>query len=144
MCAHLQSVDFLFPIICYRTSSDSSDSSTSSSGSKALQCAICIMDYETGDVIKELPCGHEFHSDCIDKWLPLKKICPLCRHDITKPSDSGFAAPSAMHRQNSTGSSASLPSSPALGPNGSGDIEDPLLSAEVAADSRPMSSAANT
>merc|ERR1712130_1018693 len=47
-------------------------------------CAICMQQYKVGDELRILPCGHEFHCECVDKWLPMKKICPLCRHDVTK------------------------------------------------------------
>lgn len=52
---------------------------------EAPSCAICMQDYKEGDELRILPCKHEFHTGCVDKWLPMKKICPLCRHDITKP-----------------------------------------------------------
>ena len=32
-------------------------------------CAICSKDYVSGDVLRRLPCGHEFCKDCIDEWL---------------------------------------------------------------------------
>lgn len=48
------------------------------------KCPICWEDYKIGDKVRVLPCKHQFHIDCVDKWLPLKKVCPLCRHDITK------------------------------------------------------------
>ena len=47
-------------------------------------CAICMQQYKVNDELRILPCGHEFHCECVDKWLPMKKICPLCRHDVTK------------------------------------------------------------
>ena len=50
----------------------------------APSCAICMQDYKVDDELRILPCGHEFHCECVDKWLPMKKICPLCRHDVTK------------------------------------------------------------
>jgi len=56
-------------------------------------CAICMQDYKIDDELRILPCGHEFHTECVDKWLPMKKICPLCRHDITKKIQS-------QHRSN--------------------------------------------
>merc|ERR1712130_711848 len=52
--------------------------------SEGPSCAICMQQYKEGDTLRILPCSHEFHSECVDKWLPMKKICPLCRHDITK------------------------------------------------------------
>mmetsp|Transcript_1877 Transcript_1877/g.1587 ORF Transcript_1877/g.1587 Transcript_1877/m.1587 type:complete len:450 (+) Transcript_1877:38-1387(+) len=50
----------------------------------APSCAICMQDYKVDDELRILPCKHEFHCECVDKWLPMKKICPLCRHDVTK------------------------------------------------------------
>ena len=29
-----------------------------------------------------LPCGHYFHSICLDYWIQTKKICPICRRTI--------------------------------------------------------------
>lgn len=28
---------------------------------------------------KKLACGHLFHITCVDEWLEIKNICPLCR-----------------------------------------------------------------
>ncbi|KAL5065178.1 hypothetical protein RYX36_026915 [Vicia faba] len=48
-----------------------------------IQCYICLVEYEDGDNMRVLPCHHEFHTTCIDKWLKeIHRICPLCRGDI--------------------------------------------------------------
>lgn len=48
-----------------------------------VQCYICLVEYEDGDSMRVLPCHHEFHTTCIDKWLKeVHRVCPLCRGDI--------------------------------------------------------------
>ncbi|KAM1172936.1 hypothetical protein ACFXTH_023091 [Malus domestica] len=52
---------------------------------KAAQCYICLVEYEEGDRMRILPCHHEFHKTCIDKWLKeIHRVCPLCRRDICR------------------------------------------------------------
>ncbi|XP_051151521.1 uncharacterized protein LOC127265653 [Andrographis paniculata] len=51
----------------------------------AAQCYICLVEYEDGDSMRVLPCRHEFHRDCVDKWLKeIHRVCPLCRGDICR------------------------------------------------------------
>uniref|UniRef100_A0A1Y9H9H6 RING-type domain-containing protein n=1 Tax=Anopheles farauti TaxID=69004 RepID=A0A1Y9H9H6_9DIPT len=47
-------------------------------------CAICIEPYKVTDVIRVLPCKHEFHKVCIDPWLLEHRTCPMCKMDILK------------------------------------------------------------
>ncbi|KAK7852681.1 receptor like proteiny region [Quercus suber] len=55
---------------------------------EAAQCYICLVEYEEGDSLRILPCHHEFHRTCVDKWLKeIHRVCPLCRGDICR-SDS--------------------------------------------------------
>ncbi|KAM1611099.1 uncharacterized protein LOC126607696 isoform X4 [Malus sylvestris] len=52
---------------------------------EAAQCYICLVEYEEGDRMRILPCHHEFHKTCIDKWLKeIHRVCPLCRRDICR------------------------------------------------------------
>lgn len=32
-------------------------------------CVICICDFEQRQLLRVLPCSHEFHAKCVDKWL---------------------------------------------------------------------------
>ena len=57
-------------------------------------CTICLDDYEEGDLIKELPCGHSYHQECIDPWLLQKSsLCPLCKQNIIAGAEDLHAAP---------------------------------------------------
>ncbi|XP_060189954.1 probable E3 ubiquitin-protein ligase ZFP1 [Lycium barbarum] len=42
-------------------------------------CVICQIDYADQDKIGILECRHEYHEDCIKKWLVVKNICPMCK-----------------------------------------------------------------
>jgi hypothetical protein len=47
-----------------------------------LACSICLGDYENEEELRLLPCGHMFHTPCIDAWLQINRICPLCKADV--------------------------------------------------------------
>lgn len=32
-------------------------------------CVVCMCDFEPRQILRVLPCSHEFHSRCVDKWL---------------------------------------------------------------------------
>ncbi|KVH93293.1 Zinc finger, RING/FYVE/PHD-type, partial [Cynara cardunculus var. scolymus] len=42
-------------------------------------CCICREEYERGDDIGSLECGHDFHTICIKEWLANKNVCPICK-----------------------------------------------------------------
>ncbi|XP_076940661.1 uncharacterized protein LOC143609928 isoform X2 [Bidens hawaiensis] len=42
-------------------------------------CCICQEEYNNGDDIGTLDCGHEFHIGCIKEWLKQKNLCPICK-----------------------------------------------------------------
>eukprot|EP00058_Branchiostoma_floridae_P000729 XP_002586217.1 hypothetical protein BRAFLDRAFT_109575 [Branchiostoma floridae] len=46
-------------------------------------CNVCITDYIEGSVLRCLPCTHEFHAVCVDRWLGINASCPVCRHTVT-------------------------------------------------------------
>ncbi|MBA0617324.1 hypothetical protein Godav_026782 [Gossypium davidsonii] len=51
------------------------------------ECCICLSAYEDGTELRELPCHHHFHCNCIDKWLYINATCPLCKFNILKVSE---------------------------------------------------------
>ena len=42
-------------------------------------CVICQEGYRNDEKIGFLDCGHEYHADCLKKWLLRKNVCPLCK-----------------------------------------------------------------
>ncbi|OMJ28787.1 RING finger protein 44 [Smittium culicis] len=44
-------------------------------------CSICLGDYEQDSVLRLMVCGHHFHKECLDEWLKINRICPLCKND---------------------------------------------------------------
>ncbi len=49
----------------------------------AETCSICTEEYKQGDSVRTLPCKHEFHKNCVDKWLiTAGRTCPLCRDNV--------------------------------------------------------------
>ena len=49
---------------------------------QAESCTICLGDYEPGEELRLLPCGHCFHAECVDAWLQINRICPICKVDV--------------------------------------------------------------
>ncbi|KAK8669179.1 hypothetical protein V6N13_106616 [Hibiscus sabdariffa] len=61
----------------------------SKDGDVVEQCYICLSEYEEEEKIRVLPCQHEFHMSCVDKWLKeIQGVCPLCRGDVRQGVDS--------------------------------------------------------
>eukprot|EP00793_Prasinoderma_coloniale_P000273 PRCOL_00005257-RA len=48
-----------------------------------LECSICLAEFEDGDVLRDLPCGHSMHAGCVDRWLTnVSPTCPVCRAQV--------------------------------------------------------------
>ncbi|XP_023749614.1 E3 ubiquitin-protein ligase At1g63170 [Lactuca sativa] len=56
------------------------------SGEDAV-CCICLAKYADNDLLRELPCTHFFHIQCVDKWLKINASCPLCKFEIGGSND---------------------------------------------------------
>lgn len=64
----------------------------------ARSCSICLVEFSDGEMVKRLPCKHDFHCRCIDTWLQRSKRCPLCVRAVDEPpptagSSCGSCAP---------------------------------------------------
>lgn len=45
-------------------------------------CAVCLEDFEEGEIIMTLPCLHRYHDEHISKWLAKSNYCPLCKASV--------------------------------------------------------------
>lgn len=48
------------------------------------ECCICLAKYREKEEIRQLPCTHIFHLNCVDQWLKIISCCPLCKQGIEK------------------------------------------------------------
>lgn len=46
------------------------------------ECVICLEEWGVGEVVKEMPCKHRFHGNCVEKWLGIHGTCPVCRYNM--------------------------------------------------------------
>ncbi|KAF9913000.1 hypothetical protein EC991_005868 [Linnemannia zychae] len=103
------------------TSTDGSTTTSSTGGGPARSkragkqrkrrydpCAICLEEYEVGDQLRELPCKHFFHAQCIDPWFKdVHGICPVCKRDY---SEAGTVSPSSRRQTSRAALTAERPS----------------------------------
>ena len=93
-------------------------------------CAVCLGDYEDGEMIRQLPdCHHHFHMECIDQWLATHTTCPMCRRSLL-PAAEAAATPV---------SPSGSPSAHLLPLWSSSTAEQPELSVELGTVSCPSS-----
>eukprot|EP01018_Ginkgo_biloba_P002066 Gb_26597 [translate_table: standard] len=86
-----ESVVDSFPLRNYKKSDKSENVNE-----EVAQCYICLADYEEGDKIRVLPCHHEYHMACVDKWLKeIHRVCPLCRGNVCEHNGANIVASSS-------------------------------------------------
>ncbi|XP_021890863.1 E3 ubiquitin-protein ligase SIS3 isoform X2 [Carica papaya] len=69
------------------------------------ECPICLEEFHVGNEVRGLPCAHNFHVPCIDRWLRLNVKCPRCRCSVFPNLD--LSALSNLRSADSERSSAS-------------------------------------
>lgn len=63
------------PSVNYKTGSDQLGSNDS--------CVICRVDYEDDESLTVLSCKHLYHPECINNWLKINKVCPVCSTEVS-------------------------------------------------------------
>ncbi|WVZ65683.1 hypothetical protein U9M48_015006 [Paspalum notatum var. saurae] len=63
------------PSVTYKTQ-DVQDGNTE-------QCVICRVEFEEGESLIALPCKHSYHPECINQWLQINKVCPMCSAEVS-------------------------------------------------------------
>ncbi|KAI6183412.1 RING-type domain-containing protein [Aphelenchoides bicaudatus] len=60
------------------------------------ECAICMLDFERGQLIRFLPCNHSYHNHCIDDWLLRSLTCPSCMEPVDSALLAAFTSSSGI------------------------------------------------
>ncbi|KAG5533382.1 hypothetical protein RHGRI_027534 [Rhododendron griersonianum] len=47
-----------------------------------LTCSVCLEQVTVGELVRSLPCLHQFHANCIDPWLRQQGTCPVCKFKV--------------------------------------------------------------
>ncbi|KAI4302108.1 hypothetical protein MLD38_037894 [Melastoma candidum] len=55
----------------------------SSQHGKNDSCVICRLDYDDGEALTILSCKHSYHHECINNWLQINKVCPVCSAEVS-------------------------------------------------------------
>ncbi|XP_059766342.1 E3 ubiquitin-protein ligase RLIM-like [Balaenoptera ricei] len=50
-------------------------------------CSICMTEYTENSKLRILPCSHEYHIYCIDRWLSENPACPICRGQVVDSNE---------------------------------------------------------
>ncbi|KAF7589796.1 hypothetical protein BBP40_003858 [Aspergillus hancockii] len=61
---------------------------------RQVECVVCLEEYIDGQSrVMRLPCGHEFHAECITPWLTTRRrTCPICKGDVVRSMSQSNAA----------------------------------------------------
>jgi hypothetical protein len=55
-------------------------------------CVICLNDVVDSSQCTLVPCGHTFHSGCIQVWILQNSACPICRTKVVGCQHAGLGS----------------------------------------------------
>jgi len=47
-----------------------------------IMCSICLEYIRDKRSCRETKCGHQYHRQCLNKWLRVGNTCPYCRTEL--------------------------------------------------------------
>ena len=51
---------------------------TLSNTNNKFECVICLENIKNGDLVALTECFHMYHHSCLNGWLVINPICPIC------------------------------------------------------------------
>ncbi|XP_024540733.1 E3 ubiquitin-protein ligase RZF1-like [Selaginella moellendorffii] len=48
-------------------------------------CAVCKEKFELDSAVKQIPCKHCYHLECLREWMENNDSCPMCSAKLPKP-----------------------------------------------------------
>lgn len=65
---------------------DNTANRTANATDPAIKCIIC---YDTeSDTFTAIGCGHRYHDHCLQIWLNINSICPICQVPVEEDENS--------------------------------------------------------
>ena len=46
------------------------------------ECLICLEEFNEGETVSLIKCGHMYHTQCVYSWFVNSKTCPLCDQEL--------------------------------------------------------------
>ncbi|KAI8583030.1 hypothetical protein K450DRAFT_225978 [Umbelopsis ramanniana AG] len=68
--------------VASKTTSKGKEKAKQSTQTVEQRCSICLDAYKLVDKLWVLPCHHEFHVDCVNRWFDTSQKCPICRQIV--------------------------------------------------------------
>merc|ERR1712098_663425 len=61
---------------------------TASNQNEEEHCSICLQELQEN--IFQTKCKHKFHKECLEKWLDVSRVCPLCKTALKREVNDGL------------------------------------------------------